>query len=138
MGMGRIHRMPSEEGIGRKTISMLLRPRTWSPAADGSFVLDSNEVIWLCDQVQELLEAESTLLQLSAPVKVFGDIHGQYTDLSALPLHVLRARPALVRLVSPASLWARCLSRGAAACRVAPDGVTGAWVARGARGVRGQ
>jgi len=84
MGIGRIHRMPSEEGIGRKTISMLLRPRTWSPAADGSFVLDSNEVIWLCDQVQELLEAESTLLQLSAPIKVFGDIHGQYTDLMRL------------------------------------------------------
>jgi len=38
----------------------------------------------LCDAVQPLLEAEPTLLRLSAPVKVFGDIHGQFGDLMRL------------------------------------------------------
>jgi diadenosine tetraphosphatase ApaH/serine/threonine PP2A family protein phosphatase len=41
-------------------------------------------VIALCDEAQEVLEAEPTLLQLSAPIKVFGDIHGQFADLMRL------------------------------------------------------
>ena len=77
-------RVPSEEGIGRKTLSLLLRPKTWAPEHDGSFCLTSDEIIKLCDCAQEVFEAEPTLLQCSAPIKVFGDIHGQYQDLMRL------------------------------------------------------
>ena len=46
-----------------------------------SFPLTADDIIALCDEVQPLFEAECTLLQLSAPIKIFGDIHGQYADL---------------------------------------------------------
>ena len=77
-------RVPSEDGIGRKTINLLLRPKSWCPGPDRSFCLSSDEVIRLCNAAQDFLESEPTLLLLSAPIKVFGDIHGQYSDLLRL------------------------------------------------------
>jgi diadenosine tetraphosphatase ApaH/serine/threonine PP2A family protein phosphatase len=77
-------RQPSEIGIDRRVISLLLRPSTWAPNPDGSFALTSDEILQLCELAQPVLESEPTLLQLSAPVKVFGDIHGQYADLMRL------------------------------------------------------
>jgi protein phosphatase len=83
-GAVNLARQPSMEGIERKVIALLLRPATWSPPSDGSFDLSSDEITCLCDRVQDVLVAEPTLLQLSAPVKVFGDIHGQFADLMRL------------------------------------------------------
>ncbi|EOD40877.1 hypothetical protein EMIHUDRAFT_417293 [Emiliania huxleyi CCMP1516] len=80
-------RMPSEDSVERRVLHLLLRPREWAaqPAAQKSeFPLEPEDVIRLCDVVQPLLEAEPTLLRLSAPVKVFGDLHGQYSDLMRL------------------------------------------------------
>ena len=79
-----LSRQPSESGIDRKTINLLLRPGTWTPSVEDTFALSADEVIALCDAAQEVLEAEPTLLQLSAPIKVFGDIHGQFADLMRL------------------------------------------------------
>lgn len=39
-------------------------------------------IIPLCDEIEKLVAAEPTLLRLRAPLKVFGDIHGQVTDLN--------------------------------------------------------
>lgn len=36
----------------------------------------------LCDEVERLFASEPTLLKLRAPIKVFGDIHGQINDLN--------------------------------------------------------
>mmetsp|Transcript_11865 Transcript_11865/g.19990 ORF Transcript_11865/g.19990 Transcript_11865/m.19990 type:complete len:559 (+) Transcript_11865:65-1741(+) len=77
----RLRRIPSEEGVERRVMHLLLRPRDWSPPTDRSFPLAVDDLMQLCDRVQPLLEGEPTLLSLSAPVKVFGDIHGQYGDL---------------------------------------------------------
>lgn len=77
-------RQPSEYGIDRRVVSTLLHPGTWTPAEDGSFPLMADEVIQLCEAAQHTLEGEPTLLQIVAPVKVFGDIHGQYADLMRL------------------------------------------------------
>ena len=82
-----LHRMASEEGVVRKTLALLLRPRDWAPAPGEDFppfCLDFDEVISLCEEAQEVLMAEPTLLKVSAPVKVFGDIHGQFGDLMRL------------------------------------------------------
>ena len=84
LGHGQLMRQPSEHGIARHVINMLCRPRTWAPPPDGSFVLIADEVVELCNLAQEVLEAEPTLLELSAPVKIFGDIHGQFADLMRL------------------------------------------------------
>ena len=36
----------------------------------------------LCEEVEKIVATESTLLRLRAPLKVFGDIHGQIGDLN--------------------------------------------------------
>lgn len=38
----------------------------------------------LCDQAMELFKTEPMLMRLRAPIKVYGDIHGQYLDLMRL------------------------------------------------------
>jgi diadenosine tetraphosphatase ApaH/serine/threonine PP2A family protein phosphatase len=75
-------RMASEDSVDRRVIHQLLRPREWATqTGERQFALAADDVIHLCNLVQPILEAEPTLLQLSAPIKIFGDLHGQYTDL---------------------------------------------------------
>ena len=38
-------------------------------------------VEFLIKKVQKVFEEEKPLIQFEAPVKIFGDIHGQYSDL---------------------------------------------------------
>lgn len=45
------------------------------------FPLKSELIIALCDQVQAILEKQPIVLKVRAPIKIFGDVHGQYTDL---------------------------------------------------------
>ncbi|KAJ2721762.1 hypothetical protein GGI07_003755 [Coemansia sp. Benny D115] len=46
--------------------------------------LRNSEIIAVCHAAREVFLAQPTLLQLAAPVKITGDIHGQYTDLLRL------------------------------------------------------
>ncbi|KAJ1894859.1 serine/threonine protein phosphatase Pzh1 [Coemansia sp. IMI 209127] len=46
--------------------------------------LRNSEIIAVCQAAREVFLAQPTLLQLAAPVKITGDIHGQYTDLLRL------------------------------------------------------
>ncbi|KAI6695683.1 hypothetical protein NL676_023393 [Syzygium grande] len=52
--------------------------------ANRRFFLDSYEVGELCYAAEQLFMHEPTVLQLKAPVKVFGDLHGQFGDLMRL------------------------------------------------------
>ncbi|KAH7517153.1 hypothetical protein FEM48_Zijuj09G0032100 [Ziziphus jujuba var. spinosa] len=65
-------------------ISALLRPRNWKAPANRRFFLDSYEVGELCYAAEQIFMHEPTVLQLKAPVKVFGDLHGQFGDLMRL------------------------------------------------------
>mmetsp|Transcript_148423 Transcript_148423/g.273860 ORF Transcript_148423/g.273860 Transcript_148423/m.273860 type:complete len:869 (-) Transcript_148423:23-2629(-) len=72
-------------GVCNFIIENLLQPTTWQPDPDPNrFLLHASEVSTLCDQVLELLQKEEMLLRLRAPIKVYGDIHGQYMDLMRL------------------------------------------------------
>lgn len=42
------------------------------------------EIVFLCRTAQAIFEKQPVLLQIKAPVKVCGDIHGQYDDLLSL------------------------------------------------------
>ncbi|KAG2270315.1 hypothetical protein Bca52824_064870 [Brassica carinata] len=67
-----------------KVISTLLRPQTWEPPVDRKFFLSFHELAELCFAAKQIIEQEPTVLQLYAPIKVFGDLHGQFGDLMRL------------------------------------------------------
>lgn len=46
--------------------------------------LAENEIKLLCQRVRPILLAQPMLLELEAPLKICGDIHGQFTDLLRL------------------------------------------------------
>jgi protein phosphatase len=79
-----LNRQKSPQGLHKKVISLLLRPRNWKPPANRAFFLDSYEVGELCYAAEQIFMQEPTVLQLKAPIKVFGDLHGQFGDLMRL------------------------------------------------------
>lgn len=46
--------------------------------------LKNAEITMVCQRVREVLLSQPALLELNAPVKIVGDIHGQYNDLIRL------------------------------------------------------
>eukprot|EP01041_Mallomonas_annulata_P001628 gene1628-3157_t len=46
--------------------------------------LSENEIRWLCIKSREIFTQQPVLLELEAPIKICGDIHGQYYDLLRL------------------------------------------------------
>ncbi|CAM8886785.1 unnamed protein product [Rhodiola kirilowii] len=77
-------RQMSIHSIPKKVISHLLKPRGWKPPVRRQFFLDSNELSDLCDSAEKLFAKESSVLRLKAPIKIFGDLHGQFGDLMRL------------------------------------------------------
>ncbi|XP_027176609.1 serine/threonine-protein phosphatase BSL1 isoform X1 [Coffea eugenioides] len=77
-------RQKSPQGLHKKIISTLLRARNWKAPVNRKFFLDSYEVGELCYAAEQIFMHEPTVLQLKAPVKVFGDLHGQFGDLMRL------------------------------------------------------
>lgn len=46
--------------------------------------LTEQEIRYLCKASKEVLLSQDPLLELEAPIKICGDIHGQYSDLLRL------------------------------------------------------
>jgi len=46
--------------------------------------LSEFEIRWLCTEAREIYMTQPVLLELEAPIKICGDIHGQYYDLLRL------------------------------------------------------
>ncbi|CAH2039024.1 unnamed protein product [Thlaspi arvense] len=74
----------STQDLVKRVISTLLRPNSWEAPASRKFFLSSSEVIDLCSAAEDIIKEEPSLLQLNAPIKIFGDIHGQFGDLMRL------------------------------------------------------
>ncbi|EAU93121.2 serine/threonine-protein phosphatase PP-Z [Coprinopsis cinerea okayama7 len=49
-----------------------------------SLCLKSQEIVNICQAAREVLLSQPTLIELSPPVKIVGDVHGQYSDLIRL------------------------------------------------------
>jgi serine/threonine-protein phosphatase PP1 catalytic subunit len=63
-------------------ITRLLVPRNQQPGAKVD--LKAHEVQYLIDKAREIFVSQPVLLDLEAPLKIVGDIHGQYFDLLRL------------------------------------------------------
>ena len=46
--------------------------------------MTENEIKWLCNKSREIFLSQPILLELEAPIKICGDVHGQYYDLLRL------------------------------------------------------
>ena len=75
---------PPFQGIHKKVLQELLKPRTWKPPTDRAFCLRASEIVDLCDAAEAIFMEEPTVLELQAPLKIYGDLHGQYGDLMRL------------------------------------------------------
>ena len=74
----------ASKAIMRKVLEELMDPRGWAPPQDRVFFLDYASIDTMCTEVEALMQKEPNVLKLRAPVKVFGDIHGQFGDLMRL------------------------------------------------------
>ncbi|KAK8479091.1 hypothetical protein V6N11_074285 [Hibiscus sabdariffa] len=79
-----LDRQMSISSVPKKVIAHLLKPRGWKPPVRRQFFLDCNEIADLCENAEKIFMVEPTVLQLKAPIKIFGDLHGQFGDLMRL------------------------------------------------------
>uniref|UniRef100_A0ACD6A391 Uncharacterized protein n=1 Tax=Avena sativa TaxID=4498 RepID=A0ACD6A391_AVESA len=79
-----LDRQMSINSVPKKVIASLLKPRGWKPPVRRQFFLDCNEIADLCDSAERIFSSEPSVLQLKAPIKIFGDLHGQFGDLMRL------------------------------------------------------
>ena len=82
--MIKILKQPISSDIHEKVIAFLLRPKEWiSKNVDDKklFELNREIIIELILRCQKICEEQPMVLRVEAPVKIFGDIHGQYQDL---------------------------------------------------------
>jgi serine/threonine-protein phosphatase PP1 catalytic subunit len=63
-------------------ISRLLEKRNATPGSKVDLKLP--EVKYLIEKLREIFISQPVLLDLEAPLKIVGDIHGQYYDLLTL------------------------------------------------------
>ena len=72
----------SDSQICNSIISQLLEHKETAPTTQ--VLLKEKQVIWLCLKTREIVMNQPMLLDLSCPLKICGDIHGQYEDLLRL------------------------------------------------------
>ena len=63
-------------------IEQLLGVREGQPGR--AVQLREDDVIFLCNSTRDIFMSQPVLLELEAPLKICGDVHGQYTDLLRL------------------------------------------------------
>lgn len=71
----------SEEPNVDKIISKLLNAKG---RLQKTVNLTEQEIVFICKKAQAIFEKQPILLELKAPIKICGDIHGQYSDLLSL------------------------------------------------------
>ncbi|KAK9734624.1 hypothetical protein RND81_04G152800 [Saponaria officinalis] len=79
-----LDRQMSINSVPKKVIAHLLKPRGWKPPVRRQFFLDCNDIADLCDSAERIFASEPSVIQLRAPIKIFGDLHGQFGDLMRL------------------------------------------------------
>eukprot|EP00341_Mesodinium_pulex_P000859 CAMPEP_0116917278 /NCGR_PEP_ID=MMETSP0467-20121206/19042_1 /TAXON_ID=283647 /ORGANISM="Mesodinium pulex, Strain SPMC105" /LENGTH=115 /DNA_ID=CAMNT_0004594329 /DNA_START=1131 /DNA_END=1478 /DNA_ORIENTATION=- len=71
------HFQVNQNNVHDIMVKELLKPKNWKPNEDGSFPFSSEVIHRLCDETEEVLKKQSIVVRCNAPIKIFGDIHGQ-------------------------------------------------------------
>lgn len=75
MGLGALKSIDLDEMITR------LLDAGYSAKVTKAVCLKNAEITAICTAAREVLLSQPALIELAAPVKIVGDVHGQYTDL---------------------------------------------------------
>ncbi|UKK02679.2 serine/threonine protein phosphatase [Theileria orientalis] len=67
-----------------RIIVKLLNPNEQTFQKDSPFPIPYNDINVLLTMVYHIIKQEETVLNLRTPIKIYGDIHGQYNDLMRL------------------------------------------------------
>ena len=71
-----------KEALCNMFLSQLLQPKHWSmEKTPDAFMFKPENIVELANECQRVLSSQPMVVRLKAPVKIFGDIHGQYQDL---------------------------------------------------------
>lgn len=63
-------------------LNKLLKPKDYINYPEGMrFIFSSQQIIALCDQAEDIIKKQPMVLRFESPAMIFGDIHGQYSDL---------------------------------------------------------
>ena len=60
---------------------MLMQPNVFMNAEALKINFMPEQIITLCNIAEEIIAGQPMILQAKPPLKIFGDIHGQFTDL---------------------------------------------------------
>ncbi|KAH3681115.1 hypothetical protein WICPIJ_007920 [Wickerhamomyces pijperi] len=73
--------LPSSNSIDIEELIQRLLDAGYSGKRTKTLCLKNSEIVLICTKAREIFLSQPTLLELSPPVKIVGDVHGQYGDL---------------------------------------------------------
>lgn len=73
--------LTAKQDIPHMFLNQLMHPKNYMNAEALKFNMKSEHIIMLCDMAEEIIANQPMVLTVKAPLKIFGDIHGQFTDL---------------------------------------------------------
>ncbi|KAG0213582.1 hypothetical protein BGX28_003999 [Mortierella sp. GBA30] len=84
LGPGSSDKNASYKSIDLDDMISRLLDAGYSGKISKSICLKNSEILHICQAARDVFLSQPTLIELNAPVKIVGDIHGQYTDLLRL------------------------------------------------------
>ena len=64
-----------------KQMALLYKQKPSEKNKPFRFNISSNVIVKLCDLVKPLFQNEPNVLMINSPINIFGDIHGQFSDM---------------------------------------------------------